>query len=294
METQRPNHNDKKWKATKPFLIFIRDIESLEKLLSFRFSIAKLMVFSVIFALVFVIIGAYSHKWLLSFDEPEIPSEVILQNKVIELAARSDSFRQQLTIRDKYLTKIRTLLNGGQLPEMQDHHHHHDSINKPQVEAIDLDQISEPDMALRREFESNSMQGLSLGNGEQQLVDFTNKLFPPIEGLISAGFNEEKKHYGIDLVARVGEPVKAVADGTVIMASWTDNTGYVLAIQHENNLISVYKHNESLEKHDGDFVKTGEVIGFVGNTGKLTTGPHLHLELWLNGVPVDPKNFIKL
>lgn len=117
-------------------------------------------------------------------------------------------------------------------------------------------------------------------------------LFPPVNGTISENYNFEEKHYAVDIVVAKDTPVKATADGTIIFAEWTADTGYVVIIEHSNELISVYKHNASITKQQGDLVKAGEVIAMSGNTGELTTGPHLHFELWSRGYPVNPTNFI--
>ena len=117
-------------------------------------------------------------------------------------------------------------------------------------------------------------------------------MFPPVNGTISEDFNVEDKHYAIDLVVAENAPVKATADGTVIFSSFTTDTGYVIILEHNNALISVYKHNSKLIKKQGDLVKAGEVIAASGNSGDLTTGPHLHFELWSDGYPVNPNNFI--
>ena len=117
-------------------------------------------------------------------------------------------------------------------------------------------------------------------------------LFPPVKGIISETYDPKLKHFAIDVVTEKDAPVKAVADATVIFAEWTANTGYVILLDHGNNLISVYKHNSFLSKEQGDLVKAGEVIAIAGNTGELTTGPHLHFELWSDGYPINPTNFI--
>ena len=114
----------------------------------------------------------------------------------------------------------------------------------------------------------------------------------PKQGTISEGFNTKDKHYAVDVVTSKDSPVKATADGTVIFSEWTAQTGYVIIIEHTNNLISVYKHNSVLTKEQGELVKAGEVIAAAGNTGELSTGPHLHFELWSDGYPIDPTNFI--
>jgi murein DD-endopeptidase MepM/ murein hydrolase activator NlpD len=121
-------------------------------------------------------------------------------------------------------------------------------------------------------------------------TDFT--LFAPIRGTVSRNFKAEKKHYGIDINAKEGSPIKAVRDGTVIFSEWTVETGYVIILEHQYNLISVYKHNKNLLKKQGDLVKSGEVIARLGNTGELSDGAHLHFELWSDGYPVNPEDYI--
>ena len=117
-------------------------------------------------------------------------------------------------------------------------------------------------------------------------------LFPPVNGTISEDYNVKEKHFAVDIAVVKDTPVKATADGTVIFAEWTAETGYVLIIEHSYELISVYKHNASITKEQGDLVKSGEVIAIAGNTGELSTGIHLHFELWNRGYPVNPTNFI--
>ena len=118
-------------------------------------------------------------------------------------------------------------------------------------------------------------------------------LIPPVTGSLSSTFNAEIGHYGVDILAPKDTPVKAILDGYVITSDWTLETGNTIGIQHKNNLVSFYKHNAVLLKKVGDYVPAGEAIALVGNTGKFSTGPHLHFELWQNGVPVDPARYIK-
>ena len=159
-------------------------------------------------------------------------------------------------------------------------------------------QPSSADYQLRKAVETGQFAGkiddevksnftLSLRTIEQMFF------IPPIQGTTSAGFRPDKKHYGIDIIAPRNTPIKAVADGVVITSDWTYDTGNVIAVQHENNIISFYKHNSVLLKKVGSFVKAGEAVAIIGNTGELTDGPHLHFELWYNGNPVDPSEYIK-
>ncbi|MDX1479414.1 MAG: M23 family metallopeptidase [Saprospiraceae bacterium] len=129
----------------------------------------------------------------------------------------------------------------------------------------------------------------NLTNGND--IDFLY-LIPPLKGPVSAGYSVEDAHFGVDVLAPKNTPVKAVLDGYVITSDWTLETGNTLGIQHANNMVSFYKHNARNLKQLGSFVKAGEAVAIVGNTGEQTSGPHLHFELWVDGKPVDPQNFI--
>ena len=124
------------------------------------------------------------------------------------------------------------------------------------------------------------------------LKDF--KMDVPLIGKINKNFDVKTSHYGMDIAGAIGSPVKAVLDGTIIFSDWSTETGNTIIIQHPNGVLSVYKHNSSLFKEIGDFVKKGEVIAKLGNSGTLTSGPHLHFELWYNGIPLDPAKYMKL
>jgi murein DD-endopeptidase MepM/ murein hydrolase activator NlpD len=128
---------------------------------------------------------------------------------------------------------------------------------------------------------------------ENSNMSFENLFFtPPLKGAISASFKESDKHYGSDIIAPSNTPIKAIMDGIVMFSGWTLETGFTLGIQHSSNIVSFYKHNSSLLKEMGDYVRRGEAVAIIGNTGTLTDGPHLHFELWLNGKPRNPENYI--
>jgi murein DD-endopeptidase MepM/ murein hydrolase activator NlpD len=155
---------------------------------------------------------------------------------------------------------------------------------------IDLDNLPPIDSQFRKEFEQGEIM-LDLDNyGSGELQEFF--LFSPISGIVLSPYNVKSEHYGVDVVSKKNEPVKCVADGTVIFSDWTQESGYVVSVQHKSNLISVYKHNSALLKKVGNFVNAGDIISIIGNTGELTSGPHLHFELWYNGNPVNPEEFV--
>ena len=122
-------------------------------------------------------------------------------------------------------------------------------------------------------------------------VTLETLLLPPALGPISQKFNPEEEHYAIDIVLEKNTPIKAISDGRVVFAEWTAQTGYVIIIEHIKGILSVYKHNSSLSKKQGDVVQAGEMIALAGNTGEFSTGFHLHFELWIEGYPMNPQNF---
>jgi murein DD-endopeptidase MepM/ murein hydrolase activator NlpD len=122
-------------------------------------------------------------------------------------------------------------------------------------------------------------------------VEINSYLFPPALGPISQPFDLKESHFAVDIVVKENTPIKAIADGTVIFSEWTAETGYVIILEHSLGILSVYKHNASLTKKQGDSVLSGEVIATAGNTGELSTGFHLHFELWMDGYPMNPENF---
>jgi murein DD-endopeptidase MepM/ murein hydrolase activator NlpD len=155
---------------------------------------------------------------------------------------------------------------------------------------------SEEDSMLRAEIESMGDYSINVSPGQELSPQPSNVssflFFTPLKGFISNDFDPRNKHYGIDIVSRKNEPIKATLDGRVIFAGWTLETGYVISIQHKYDLVSFYKHNSTLLRDQGAFVKAGEAIAIIGGSGEVSTGPHLHFELWYNGNPVDPKEYI--
>ena len=114
----------------------------------------------------------------------------------------------------------------------------------------------------------------------------------PLNGMITNKFDYNEKHYGLDIAANTDEVIKAMYDGTVIFSDWSIESGYIIGIQHDKNIVSVYKHNAELLHHEGDEVKTGDPIAIIGSGGSTSTGTHLHFELWFKGIPLNPEDFI--
>ncbi|HEY0978011.1 MAG TPA: M23 family metallopeptidase [Flavobacteriales bacterium] len=202
---------------------------------------------------------------------------------------KADSLQHALEIRDIYINNLRTVLSG-QVPV--------DSVAqasplKTAPGTVDL-LPSRADSALRDEvlhreaYNVASESGAASDRGGLSGVVF----FTPLRGVVTSTFDRGQDHFGIDIVTKADEAVKACLDGTVVLASWTSDAGYVIHVQHALELVSVYKHNAVLLKKQGDKVRAGEAIAIVGNSGELTSGPHLHFELWWRGDPVDPQAYM--
>ncbi len=213
-------------------------------------------------------------------------SSARLKKKASVLNYKTDSLVQELELNERYYASIRKVLTG----DVSNVDFNRDSIIQAVKNDINIQQVetSKEDSLLREKVSKEDKYNLFEGAGDKS----NYVLFPPVNGNISEAYNIEQKHYAVDIVVTANTPVKATADGTVIFAEWTVETGYVVIIEHNQELISVYKHNSAITKAQGDLVKAGEVIAMSGNTGELTTGPHLHFELWSKGYPVNPTNFI--
>lgn len=209
-----------------------------------------------------------------------------LNQQVVDLTLKSDSLQNSLNYNQAYINSIRQVLLGEVKAEV---------INKDSIIAAEIAKISEKDFipsradSLLRE-QVATEDKYNLFRKAEQKVSLV--LFAPVKGLITNGFNPKEKHYAVDVALPLGTPVKSVANGTVLFSDWTPDNGNVIIISHPEAMMSVYKHCETITKSEGDFVKTGEVIATAGSSGKHSTGVHLHFELWKNGRPIDPTNFI--
>lgn len=214
-------------------------------------------------------------------------ADVNMRRDLIKLTLRSDSLEQSLIERNAFIENIGNVLSGNIKADS--------SQNKPD-KSKDLNKLnlnaSAKEDALKKNIESQDKYSLAYGtegtkNGISNFFFFT-----PLKGIVSEQFKSKDQHYGIDIVGPENESVKATLDGTVILATWSSETGYTITVQHTNNLISVYKHNSVLLKKVGDYVKAGEAIAIIGNSGEQTNGPHLHFELWYNGKAMNPQDYM--
>ncbi len=244
-------------------------------------------------ALAFVIITAMVGSLIIFTPLKEyIPgySDTNMRLNALNAALKADSLEHAQEQYETYFVNLQHILNGTIGKDSTDVEG--DSETKV-YSGLDFS-VSKEDSMLRVEIESKERYTLdSKSATSSAFIGLPGVLFfTPLRGTVTSSFNASIGHLGVDVAAQEGEAVKAVYDGTVIMASFTSDGGNVIQIQHSNNLISIYKHNSALLKNVGDQVSAGESIAIIGNSGELTDGPHLHFELWYNGSPLNPQDFI--
>ena len=208
-----------------------------------------------------------------------------IREQVVTNALRADSLQWLLDRQRMYIMNIQDIISGN---IKVDSVHSMDSLTETRTE--ELMERTQAEEEFRKQYEETERYNLTTIDNAQAVPGLI--FFRPTRGMVSSGFDANHKHFGIDIAASPNESVLATLDGTVILATYTADTGYVIQVQHSQNLVSVYKHCGSLLKKVGDSVKAGEAIALVGNTGEKTTGPHLHFEIWNRGRALDPSNYI--
>ena len=210
-------------------------------------------------------------------------SSTDLLNRAIYLTKKTDSLEQQIALNNKFYKSIEDILSGNidELVPREELSVDSSLINSDFVTVSPNSQ----DSILRKYVENEDKFNLT----NNELIIENKMFFSPIKGEITQSFNFNENHFAVDIAADIGTPVKSVLDGKIIFSEWSLETGYVVVIDHGENIISVYKHNSKTLKEQNDFVQAGEVIAYSGNQGNLSSGPHLHFELWKNGTPIDPE-----
>lgn len=272
-------------KLLHKYRLVILNEDTFEEKISFKLTRLNVFFFSGITAI--LLIGLTT--LLIAFTPlreyiPGYPSTK-LKKQATFLLSKTDSLQNVIRVNEQYYKSIKSVLRGDVATVEFDRDSIQESVfytDELQVSASKADSLLRETVA--QEDKYNLFQSASAGG------DIA--LFAPLKGIISQTYNAQEKHYAVDIVAEKEAPVLAAADGTVIFAEWTADTGHVIILRHDNDLITVYKHNASLSKTQGELVTAGEVIATVGNTGELTTGPHLHFELWADGYSINPVDFI--
>ncbi len=215
--------------------------------------------------------------------------DVTMRRNILMSAIRLDSLDRELALRDKYFANLNDIISGNAPTDIAVR-----MDTSKNYKAINFN-TSSRDSALKTRVENEERFNLTIGPSSQESVTSLAGMhfFPPVKGIISGKYELRTKHFGTDIVTKPKALVSSTLDGTVIFTGWTMETGFVIEVQHLNNLVSVYKHNASLLKETGDLVRAGEPISLVGDSGELyTSGPHLHFEIWYKGSPLDPEKHI--
>ncbi len=265
----------------------------------FTFRLSRMNVFVSLVSLSVVLITVTGYIIAFTSLREYIPgyTDVNLNKRVYEMERRADSLENVFRQKELYMENFRRIVDGYDFSNdsLEAISNTNQSARQPTYDSITLTKSPE-DSLLRLEFEAAEKYNLYSESGltpeSRKRAMAVANFFVPVKGTITNHFNPSEKHYGVDVVAQYNEAIKSTLDGTVVYADWTLNTGYVIGVQHAGNFFSVYKHNSVLLKKEGDLVKAGEPIAIIGETGELATGPHLHFELWFNGMPINPEEYL--
>lgn len=270
-----------------PYRIVIFNDLNLHIIKQIRFN-ARTLVMALVFAVIFIIVGV---TLLIAFTPlreyiPGYPTgkmrQMLIRNVLVV-----DSLELEIQRRDRYFKDFRSMLAGETPVDTAVRRTTIPKADQVQFKKYDHDSLFKDELA-QEQINLGINSGSAARGGVAGLL-----FFPPLNGMVTGKQDVSNGHFGVDVVGKLNARVSAAMDGTVIFAGWTIDTGYVIYIQHEQNLVTVYRHNAELLKIQGDKVRAGEAIAIMGNTGKETTGPHLHFEMWLNGVSINPEDYIK-
>lgn len=259
------------------YRLVIIDDDDLKEVSTFKFNLLSLYI---LLSTIIVLIGALAISLIVFTPVKKmVPGYGDINNNAeyIELKLKVDNLEEIVESQDVYNKGLLNMLKGMTPDDTNSTiESGNKTVNTEEIKDVPVTSVKKLDI-----------EDAKKSNELAQLIFAT-----PLTGKISASFDPEKEHYGIDIVAPKNTAIKAVLGGIVINADWTLNDGNTVTIQHSRNVISVYKHNSSLLVKNGEIVKTGQAIAIIGNTGKLSTGPHAHIEIWYNGSPVNPASFI--
>ena len=279
-------HNKSFWKRIKfKYKLSFFNESTLEEVWSFRLSQLTVSIYVFIFA--FILISLTSVIIILTPIRNYLPGylDVEVRKEILQNSLRADSLEERIYIQSRYLENVSAILLGN---VTIDSIKYNDSLSYINAN-YDIPR-SDRESAYINRFEEEEKYNLTALNPNPPQTDMF--FYRPLNGIISSVFNAEKQHFGIDLTAAPKSSVLATLEGTVIYTGFDPKYGNVISLQHSNDFISIYKHNDVILKNVGDRVVSGEAIAIIGNTGELSTGPHLHFELWNKGAPVNPEEYI--
>ena len=293
MPTGETHKSDWKKRIKETYRLVIMHNETFKEVGSYKLNLLSLYILlsSIFVALTFIVFCIVMYTPIKRY----IPGygDYNQQVKISALQSRIKNLEKEVVAQNEYTNNIKKILIGDR-----------ETVKDQEVKTPKTE-VSKPESVERIPEDEKLRKNLVNSNKNNQTGQFparnfrpldipieNNYFIAPLKGQVSSEFNPSTRHFGIDLIAPKNTPVQAVQGGYVILSDWTLETGYTIGIQHSNNLVTFYKHNSGLLKQVGNYVKTGEPIAIIGNTGSQSTGPHLHLELWHNGKPIDPNSLI--
>ena len=279
-----------KWISDKHRLVLFND-ETFQEERSFRLSRVKVSFF---LALTCILISTITVLTIIftpiGYLMPERSNEN-LRMGINSMIQQIDTLEMEIIKRDLFINNMKNVVY--ETFEYEDDVEKNRQIKEDDKEE-EVPEKSNELKDLIDNVESELELGNLIENNLSKEIEFDDMLFfTPLRGIVSDTFAPARNHFGTDIVAPKGQVIKSIQKGTVVVSTWSVDTGHMIGVQHENNVISFYKHNSSLLKKEGDIVKAGEGIAIIGNTGEMTDGPHLHFELWFNGQPINPQKYLK-
>lgn len=258
----------------------------------FTINLSRLNVFVVLGSMVIIVTFLVTASFVytpLKEMIPGYPDGKVTQQLILN-QIKLDSIEQQLKLKQQYIDNLKIILSGGQPKNYISKTKNDTNIVKGNLDF----KKSREDSMLRAQIEEEERFAVNMKEPESSNMKDIHKIkfFPPVTGIVTGNFNPEKNHLAVDIVGKKDQAIASVLDGYVVFAGSTQETGNVIYIQHKNNILSVYKHVKDIKVKQGEFVKQGEVIATMGNTGEITSGPHLHFELWYNGIALNPIDYI--
>ena len=277
-----------------PYRMVVRNEESLEEVASYKLTLLNVYIalssIVVLVALAAVLVIAYTplKRWIPGYNGTD-------SAELVKIYKDLDSLEQMTRQQERYNEGIRRMLVGDvqYAPESASETTSNEQISPTPVEKVDADELLRNEVEMEQIRDATGEKPNAPVNVSPRDIPLEQMYFtPPVSGSVSLKYDSQTDHIGVDVIAPSNTPIKAAMDGWIIASDWTLETGNTIAIQHTNNIVTFYKHNSALLKKVGDFVRAGEAIAIIGNTGELTDGPHLHFELWHRGKALNPEDFV--
>ena len=276
----------KKKKPQQKYKVIVSNEETFEEIISLKTNNFQLFLFAFLYT-IFVVILTTTIIFFTQVREyvPGYPSSDLLLSAA-KITVKADSLERELALNAQFFSAIKSVLRGD--PNQTAQRILDDTLTQNDLDAAQIVATIPQDSILRAYVEDQDKFNLT----RNQLLIDSKSYYSPVKGVVTDGFDIEKNHFAVDVSVDIGTPVKAILAGTVLFSEWSVETGHVILLDHGENLISVYKHNSKILKSQNETVLAGEVIAFSGEEGALSSGPHLHFEIWKNGLPIDPQTIL--